>query len=96
MSGGPSPRANAAATILDNKVYVFGGHGGVNYARVAFNDLYCFDLETQHWEKLEAANNSPDPRGGHTMFAIGRKIYIYGGWNSESQYNNIITYDLDS
>jgi dynein heavy chain, axonemal len=51
---------------------------------MAFNDLYCFDLDTQQWEKLEYANNAPEPRGGHTMFAIGRTIYIYGGWNSES------------
>jgi dynein heavy chain len=44
--GAPAPRANTGATLLDNKVYIFGGHGGVNYARVAFNDLYSFDLDT--------------------------------------------------
>jgi dynein heavy chain len=30
------------------------------------------------------------------MFAIGRKLYIYGGWNSESQFTNTITFDLDT
>jgi dynein heavy chain, axonemal len=40
----PAPRANTAATLLDNKIYLFGGHGGVNYQRVAFNDLFVFDL----------------------------------------------------
>lgn len=44
--GAPAPRANSGATIVDNKIYVFGGHGGVNYSRVAFNDLYSFDLDT--------------------------------------------------
>jgi dynein heavy chain len=68
----------------------------VNYARVAFNDLYAFDLDTQQWEKIEYANNAPEPRGGHTLFSIGRKIYVYGGWNSESQYNNVITFNLDT
>ena len=29
------------------------------------------------------------------MFAMGRNLYIYGGWNSESQYNNIIQFNLD-
>lgn len=84
MTGAPSPRANTAATIHEGKIYIFGGHGGVNYARVAFNDLYAFDLETATWERMESANNPPEPRGGHTMFAIDRKLYIYGGWNSES------------
>ena len=73
---------------------MFGGHGGINYQRVAFNDLFAFDLETQKWEKLEPANNPPEGRGGHTMFSVGRKLYIYGGWNSENQFTNTITYDL--
>ncbi len=28
---GPCPRANAAAVLLGNKIYLFGGHGGYNY-----------------------------------------------------------------
>ena len=95
-SGAPGPRANSSATIIDNKVYVFGGHGGVNYSRVAFNDLYSFDLDTHQWEKIEFANNAPEPRGGHTMFSIDRKIYIYGGWNSENQFTNTISFNLDT
>mmetsp|Transcript_7679 Transcript_7679/g.7086 ORF Transcript_7679/g.7086 Transcript_7679/m.7086 type:complete len:306 (+) Transcript_7679:36-953(+) len=95
LVGAPGPRANTSAALLDNKVYIFGGHGGVNYQRLAYNDLYSLDLDTQQWERLDPVNNPPDPRGGHSMFAIGRMIYIYGGWNSESQYNNIIMFDLD-
>ena len=30
------------------------------------------------------------------MFAVGRKLYIYGGWNSENQFTNTITYNLDT
>jgi len=66
-----------------NKIYLFGGHGGLNYARTAFNDLFTFDLETEIWEKIVPSNNSPDGRGGHSVFASDEKIYIYGGWNSE-------------
>jgi len=94
--GAPPPRANTGATIVDNKVIIFGGHGGVNYARVAFNDMYAFDLEEQTWEKIEYANNAPDARGGHTLFSIGRKVYVYGGWNSETQFNNVIVFNLDT
>jgi N-acetylneuraminic acid mutarotase len=46
LSGAPPPRANSGATLIDNKIYIFGGHGGVNYSRVAFNDMYAFDLDT--------------------------------------------------
>ena len=56
--------------------------------------MYCFDLDTNKWEKIQYLNNAPSPRGGHTVFSIDKKIYIYGGWNSESQFNNTIVFDL--
>jgi dynein heavy chain len=74
---------------------LFGGHGGLNYQRIAFNDLYTFDFETCEWEKIAYSNSAPDGRGGHSVFAFDEKVYIYGGWNSEQQYNNILMFDLE-
>jgi dynein heavy chain len=92
--GAPPPRANSAATIYNGKVYLFGGHGGLNYARIAFNDLYTFDLSTNEWSKIVPLNNPPDGRGGHSVLANEGKIFVYGGWNSEQQYNNILVFDI--
>ena len=75
---------------------MFGGHGGLNYARVAFNDLYSFDLTTETWEKIQPKNNPPDGRGGLSLFASDQKVYIYGGWNAEMQYNNIWVFNLET
>lgn len=47
--GAPPPRANCGATLYNNKVYIYGGHGGLKYARTAFSDIYSFDLETCTW-----------------------------------------------
>ena len=30
------------------------------------------------------------------MFALGRKLFIYGGWNSDTQFTNTIQFDLDT
>jgi N-acetylneuraminic acid mutarotase len=79
--GAPEPRANAGACLDNGKIYLFGGHGGLSYARVSFNDLYTFDLETDTWEKLVPSNAAPDGRGGHSLFVSNDKVYIYGGWN---------------
>jgi dynein heavy chain, axonemal len=38
----------------------------------------------------------PAGRGGHTLFAFENKLYSYGGWNSESQFNNVIVFDLNT
>jgi dynein heavy chain len=51
--GAPAPRANAAACFWKDKIYIYGGHGGLNYARIAFSDVYSFDINTEVWEKYE-------------------------------------------
>lgn len=74
---------------------MFGGHGGLNYARIAFNDLYTFDLNTHVWERIVPFNNPPEGRGGHSLLANEGKIYVYGGWNSEMQFNSLLVFDLE-
>jgi dynein heavy chain len=44
--GGPEPRAYHSMTYHKNKIIIFGGHGGVDYQRTAFNDIYELDLDT--------------------------------------------------
>lgn len=56
--------------------------------------MYTFDLETEQWEKIVPNNNAPDGRGGHSCFASDGKIFIYGGWNQEMQFNNVWQYDI--
>ena len=51
--GAPPPRANAGYYMYNNKVYIYGGHGGLSYSRIAFSDIYSFDLETLKWQKYE-------------------------------------------
>lgn len=83
------------ACSYQGKIYLFGGHGGLGYARIAYNDLFSFDLETEVWTKIVSNNPPPDGRGGHSLFANNGKLYIYGGWNSEMQYNNVLFFDLE-
>jgi dynein heavy chain len=83
------------ACIYDGKVWIFGGHGGLQYQRTSFNDLFSFDLATNNWEKINYNNAAPDGRGGHSLFAYNNKLYVYGGWNAEMQFNNVVEFDLD-
>ena len=95
----PPPRANMGATYANNKIYIYGGHGGLNYARTAFADIFSFDLETHTWHQYEpVAQAQPPPvgRGGNSIFVVDNKLYSYGGWNSESQFTNLIVFDLET
>lgn len=81
-----------------DKLVIFGGHGGVDYQRTAFNDIYELDLETFEWRKPKPKGNPPEPRGGHvaTLLAQKPKMMIFGGWNFSLQFNNIFLYDLET
>jgi len=95
--GGPPPRANAGACIYKNKIFIYGGHGGLNYARVSLDDIYTYDIESGVWERIEPIQGLqplPPGRGGHSIFVYDDKLYSYGGWNAEFNYNNVIIFDL--
>lgn len=95
--GAPAPRANMASCMYKNKIYINGGHGGLGFQRTAFHDLYCFDVETETWEHLECTNEKPPPgRGGHSLFGYEDKLYVYGGWNQEMHFNNMMVFDLET
>ena len=42
--GAPDPRGNHSSTFYNGKIYIFGGHGGVDYRKIAFNDIFVIDL----------------------------------------------------
>ena len=96
--GGPEPRAYHSMTAYKNKIIIFGGHGGVDYNRCAFNDLYELDLESFEWKKTKPKGNPPEPRGGHvaSLLANKDKLLIFGGWNFILQFSNIFIYDLQT
>ena len=85
------------ATLYNGKVYIYGGHGGHNYERRAFDDIFSFDLETHTWQQYEPIPQPQPPpvgRGGNSIFVIDDKLYSYGGWNCDSQFTNLIYFDL--
>jgi hypothetical protein len=51
--GAPPPRANAGSCYYNGKFWIYGGHGGLNYARIAYSDIYSFDIESETWTKHE-------------------------------------------
>jgi dynein heavy chain len=97
--GAPPPRANAGSCVYKNKVYIYGGHGGLNYARVCLDDIHTYDLATETWAQVEinvGLQLPPPGRGGHSIFIMDDKLYAYGGWNHESVYNKIEMFDLET
>lgn len=96
--GGPEPRAYHTMTYFKNKIIIFGGHGGVDYQRTSFNDLYELDLDTFEWKKLKPKGNPPEPRGGHSASLVAQKdkMMVFGGWNFVLQFHNLFIFDFET
>lgn len=58
------------------------------------NQLYVFDLETQSWSVADASGDTPPPRVGVTMAAVGDTIYVFGGRDGEhKELNELYSFD---
>ncbi|KAF0691290.1 Aste57867_17468 [Aphanomyces stellatus] len=74
----PAPRYNHSATLIGNKMFVFGGKGDKG---VLFRDMYYLDLESWHWFSVNWTTESPSERFGHADLAVGTKLVIFGGYS---------------
>jgi dynein heavy chain len=63
-------------------MYVFGGYGGIGFARRDFNDITVLDLDTYEWRPIECTGEVPEPRSGHQGMAVKENLFVIGGWNS--------------
>ena len=80
----PSPRYYHTSTIIENKLYVFGGKGSDSIK----NQLYTLDLDTYYWNKLQVTGKIPPHRYGHSAVSFENQIYVYGGVGSGDKVFN--------
>ena len=85
-----SERGYHSMVAIDTDIYIFGGYNGSH-----LNDFYKINITTINpptysVEEITSNgfNDTISIRSNHTMVAIGTDIYIYGGYNSSSEYLN--------
>jgi dynein heavy chain len=91
----PPPRASHTATLIGEHVYIFGGYGGMGYGRRDLDDLYSLDVNRWVWSKVAPKGLAPEKRCGHQACAIERKIYIFGGSSSSTQFYDVYILDTE-
>ncbi|GBG24145.1 Dynein heavy chain 9, axonemal [Hondaea fermentalgiana] len=90
----PPPRGGHSASIVEDKMWVFGGYGGQGYARRDHNDLFMLNLPDMTWERAPPLKGTPPrPRSGHTASVIDTSIYIFGGWSAMEQLGDLCILD---
>jgi hypothetical protein len=68
-------RIGHRSEIVDNKLYVIGGHSDNNAKHSHINSMEIFDLTTNYWV---TGPSMKVPRSCHFTCVIGKKIYVFG------------------
>lgn len=92
----PLARAYHTATMLDGKLFVFGGLAKGNKPLVDFRSL---DTGFYNWSLPSLNGREPDltrARGGHTACFVGAKLFFFGGTNGTRLFNDLLAIDTES
>lgn len=90
-----TPRGAHSTTIIGDYAYIFGGYGGSGYSRRDLDDLLALNIRNWTWTKLSAKGVGPEKRSGHQSCGVEKKIYIFGGWSSSTQFKDLFVLDVD-
>jgi YD repeat-containing protein len=93
IAGTNAPRREGhSMTVLDEKVYVFGG-ADRQLRSDLLNSLSWADAPYETWEQI-TPETAPPARRDHCASALNGKLYIFGGQGSSSQLmNDVWMYD---
>jgi hypothetical protein len=93
----PSSRSRSGVSRLGDKIILVGGH--VRFGDfVRENDIWCFDTNTENFEKIEpAAGKEPPKISRLCLESYDDKIYSFGGiLQNKKKINTIYSFDLHS
>eukprot|EP01113_Clastostelium_recurvatum_P011150 TRINITY_DN15627_c0_g1_i1.p1 TRINITY_DN15627_c0_g1~~TRINITY_DN15627_c0_g1_i1.p1 ORF type:complete len:606 (+),score=137.56 TRINITY_DN15627_c0_g1_i1:174-1991(+) len=76
----PSPRGAHSSTLIESKMFVFGGFDGSKL----LNDLYVYSSDSMRWSKAVVTGSVPSARGGHTATPVGPLLVLFGGGSPHS------------
>mmetsp|Transcript_14690 Transcript_14690/g.14310 ORF Transcript_14690/g.14310 Transcript_14690/m.14310 type:complete len:320 (+) Transcript_14690:639-1598(+) len=87
-----TPRTGHECIYHDNKIFLFGGTDDDDRK----NDLHCYDIYKNRWEKLATQGNPPLPRSGAKGIIYKDCLYFFGGYQKKTGdfYKDLFSFDL--
>ena len=91
----PGPCMYNCSAVVGNKFYLLLG---LKANKSENEEVYEYDLEKQEWKLIKTRGKPPSHRCLASAVAIGRKIYVFGGYQITSQgthkcFNGMYTFD---
>jgi len=90
----PSARSGSKAVVYRDSIYFFGGY--TKKDGDYFNDLFEFNIPKAHWTKVQSNGSyRPSVRTDHSAVIYGACMYIFGGFDGKSRFQDLQKYNFD-
>ncbi|KAK3093369.1 hypothetical protein FSP39_014659, partial [Pinctada imbricata] len=89
----PLARSGHSATLIDEKLVIFGGWD----APICYNDLHILDMCFVEWTKPTVNGTPPLPRSWHASCALSNnRILIHGGYDGNQALDDTHIFSLST
>lgn len=82
----PSSRGGHTATLIGDRLWIFGGE---DRSRRALGDVHCLDLSQMAWASPKTTGAAPSARTGHTAAAHGEFLFVFGGGSTVDCFSDL-------
>ncbi|KAI7985339.1 Kelch domain-containing protein 3 [Camellia lanceoleosa] len=90
----PAKRDSHTCSSWKNKIIIIGGEDSYDYY---LSDVHILDADTLVWSKLFTSGQLLPPRAGHTTVALGKNLFVFGGFTDESNlYDDLYMLDIET
>jgi len=85
----PTKASHATVNIYEGMFYFYGGRSAGGYPVNPY--AYLYDVRSGYWN--QRAEHPEGARYGHTTTAFDNKLWVYGGTDGNSVFNDLWRYD---
>ncbi|XP_077995275.1 kelch domain-containing protein 3-like [Glandiceps talaboti] len=89
----PYMRYGHTAVAVGDSVYLWGGR---NDSIGACNRLFCYNTSDNVWSCPSVSGDVPEARDGHSACVINKNIFIFGGYEDQSECFSNTVHRLDT
>lgn len=87
MESGPRQRYGHSATLVDDRIYLFGGYDEID----CLNDVHVYDVSMKTWTEREVSVNSPRLAAHAAHFVEGlSRIFVVGGIDDDIDCSEVV------
>lgn len=89
----PSARSGSKAVVCRDSIFFFGGY--TKKDGDYFNDLFEFHIPRAHWSRIDTSTR-PSMRTDHSCIVYEANLYIFGGFDGRSRFQDLHQYSIDN